>query len=211
VEQVGAISTTRGHHWIVEDCTVRQVNGVGLDLGIQHPRWRNRPRSACTSSAATSSPSAASADLRARAGRGREFGLLIEDNVVLRSAWHDAELLWETGGIKTHCNVRCLIRRNLVADTSHGSGIWMDWDNRGSRCCENIVLGSHTRNGAIFVEASTVPNLVDQNVVWDTRGHGIYEHDSRGQLFAHNLVGRSSGEGFIFTGGSRTAGWAVNR
>ncbi len=43
-EQVGAISTTRGHHWIIEDCTVRDVNGVGLDLGIQHPRWPQPPQ-----------------------------------------------------------------------------------------------------------------------------------------------------------------------
>jgi hypothetical protein len=76
----------------------------------------------------------------------------------------------------------------------------MDWDNRYSRCCQNIVLGSRTRTGAIFVEASTVQNLVDHNVVWDTTGHGIYEHDSRSQIFAHNLVGQSSGEAFHLHG-----------
>lgn len=69
----------------------------------------------------------------------------------------------------------------------------MDWDNRYSRCCQNLVLGSHSRNGAIFVEASIVPNLIDQKIVWDTQGHGLYEHDSRRQIFANNLVGHSSG------------------
>ena len=34
-------------------------------------------------------------------GRGRETGLLIEDNVVMRNAWHDAELLWETGAAQS--------------------------------------------------------------------------------------------------------------
>jgi hypothetical protein len=177
------------------------VNGVGLDLGIQHPRWPQPPeigfhivrRNVVTDCGISGICGLGS-------GRGREFGLLIEDNVVMRNAWHDAELLWETGGIKTHCNVRCLIRRNLVADTRHGSGIWMDWDNRDSRCCQNIIMGSRTRNGALFVEASTVPNLVDQNIVWDTTGHGIYEHDSRRQIFAHNLVGPSSGESFHLHG-----------
>lgn len=200
-EQVGAISTTRGHHWIIEDCTVRQVNGVGLDLGIQHPRWPQPPQTGfhiVRRNVITDCGICGICGLGP--GRGRETGLLIEDNAVLRNAWHDAELLWETGGIKTHCNVRCLIRRNLVADTAHGSGIWMDWDNRHSRCCQNIVLGSRTRNGGIFVEASPVVNLVDHNIVWDTTGHGIYEHDSRGQIFAHNLVGRSTGEGFHLHG-----------
>jgi alpha-L-fucosidase len=200
-EQVGAISTTRGHHWIVEDCTVRQVNGVGLDLGLQHPRWPQPPQVGfhiVRRNVVTDCGICGICGLGP--GGGREFGLLIEDNVVMRNAWHDAELLWETGGIKTHCNVRCLIRRNLVADTPHGAGIWLDWDNRFSRCCQNIVLGSHTKNGALFVEASTVSNLVDQNIVWDTTGHGIYEHDSRRQIFAHNLVGKSSGSGFHLHG-----------
>lgn len=200
-EQVGAISTTRGHHWIIEDCTVREVNGAGIDLGIQHPRWPQPPRTGfhiVRRNVVTDCGICGICGLGP--GGGRESGLWIEDNVVMRNAWQDAELLWETGGIKTHCNVRCLIRRNLVADTLHGSGIWMDWDNRASRCCQNIVLGSHTRNGAIFVEASTAPNLVDQNIVWDTQGHGIYEHDSRRQIFAHNLVGYSSGEGFHLHG-----------
>ncbi|MHC1767114.1 MAG: alpha-L-fucosidase [Verrucomicrobiia bacterium] len=200
-EQVGAISPTRGHHWIIEDCTVRQVNGVGLDLGIQHPRWPQPPQVGfhiVRRNLVTDCGICGICGLGP--GGGRETGLLIEDNVVLRNAWHNAELLWETGGIKTHCNVRCLIRRNLVADTPHGSGIWLDWDNRGSRCCQNIVVASHTKNGAIFVEASTEPNLVDHNIVWDTAGHGIYEHDSRRQIFAHNLVGRSSGEAFQLHG-----------
>ena len=201
MEQVGAISTTRGHHWIIEDCTVRQVNGVGLDLGIQHPRWPQPPQVGfhiVRRNVVTDCGICGICGLGR--GGGREFGLLIEDNVVMRNAWHDAELLWETGGIKTHCNVRCLIRRNLVTDTMHGSGIWMDWDNRNSRCCQNIVLNSRASNGGIFVEASTVPNLVDHNIVWDTKGHGIYEHDSRGQIFANNLVGRSSGEAFHLHG-----------
>jgi alpha-L-fucosidase len=200
-EQIGSISTTRGHHWIIEDCTVRQVNGVGLDIGIQHPRWPQPPRVGfhiVRRNIVTDCGICGICGLGP--GNGREFGLLIEDNVVLRNAWHEAELLWETGGIKTHCNVRCLIRRNLVTDTAHGSGIWMDWDNRGTRCCQNLILGSHTRNGGIFVEASTVPNLVDHNIVWDTTGHGIYEHDSRRQIFTHNLVGRSSGEAFHLHG-----------
>jgi hypothetical protein len=116
-EQVGAISPTRGHHWIIEDCTVRQVNGVGLDLGIQHPRWPQPPQVGfhiVRRNVVTDCGICGLCGLGP--GRGRETGLLIEDNVVLRNAWHDAELLWETGGIKTHCSVCCLIRRNQVAN-----------------------------------------------------------------------------------------------
>ena len=61
-EQVGALSTTRGHHWIIEDNTVRQVNGVGIDVGVQLHQLAPAARpSASTSCGTTPSPTAASA------------------------------------------------------------------------------------------------------------------------------------------------------
>ncbi len=200
-EQVGAISTTRGHHWIIEDNTVRQVNGVGIDVGIQLHQWpqpalagfhivrRNRVTDCGICGICGLGP-----------GGGREFGLLIEDNLLLRNAFHDIERLYETAGIKTHNNVHCLIRRNLILDTYHGAGIWMDWDNRNSRCCQNLIVSAHTIHGGIFVEASYVPNLIDQNFIWGTQGHGIYEHDCSHQVFAHNFIGQSTGSGLHLHG-----------
>lgn len=192
-EQVGAISTTRGHHWIIEDNVVRWANGVGMDLGIQHPRRIQPPvvgfhivrRNTVTDCGICGICGLGPA-------RGRDFGLLIEDNVLRRNAFYDVERLFETGAIKTHNNIRCLIRRNLIVDTLHGAGIWMDWNNQYSRCSQNVILGTHTIHGAIFVEASYLPNLIDQNILWQTDGHGIYEHDSTGQIFAHNLIAHSS-------------------
>ena len=192
-EQVGALSTTRGHHWIIEDNIVRWANGVGMDLGVQNGRWPQPPmvgfhivrRNEVTDCGICGICGLGPA-------RGRDFGLLIEDNVLARNAFHDVERLYETAGIKTHNNIRCLIRRNLILDTFHGAGIWMDWNNQFSRCSQNVIVGTHTIHGAIFVEASYQPNLVDQNILWNTDGHGIYEHDSFGQVFAHNLIGHSA-------------------
>ena len=31
----GAVSAKRGHHWIIEQFTIREVNSIGLDLGGQ--------------------------------------------------------------------------------------------------------------------------------------------------------------------------------
>ena len=200
-EQVGAISTTRGNHWIIEDCTVRQVNGAGIDVGGQQTRWPQPPQIGfhiVRHNVVTDCGICGICGLGP--GSGRDFCLLIEDNAVLRNAWHNAERLWETGGIKTHRNVHCLIRRNLVADTYHGPGIWMDAGNRASRCCQNIVLRTHTLHGGIFLEISQVPSLVDNNIVWDTEGNGIYEHDTARQIFDYNLVGRSTNSGFYLRG-----------
>jgi alpha-N-arabinofuranosidase len=209
-EQVGAISTTRGHHWIIEDNTVRWVNGVGIDAGVQLHRW---PQPQTVGFHVIRRNTVTECGICGICGLGpggnTEFGLLIEDNVLLRNAFFDTERLFETGGIKTHNNVRCLIRRNLIADTLHGPGIWMDWDNRNSRCCQNVILHTRTIHGGIFVEASFVPNLVDQNFIWQTEGHGIYEHDCSHQIFAHNFIGHSSGSGLWLHGkmtGRRIAG-----
>ena len=200
-EQVGAISTTRGHHWIIEDNTVRQVNGVGVDVGIQLHQW---PQPALAGFHIVRRNTVTDCGICGICGLGpggdREFGLLVEDNVVLRNAFHDTERLYETAGIKTHNNVRCLIRRNLIMDTYHGSGIWMDWDNRNSRCCQNLIVNAHTIAGGIFVEASYVPNLIDQNFIWGTQGDGIYEHDCGRQVFAHNFIAQSTGCGFHLHG-----------
>ncbi|MGD0539480.1 MAG: right-handed parallel beta-helix repeat-containing protein [Verrucomicrobiota bacterium] len=200
-EQVGAISTTRGHHWIIEDNAVRQANGVGIDVGIQLHQW---PQPALAGFHIVRRNTVTDCGICGICGLGpgggREFGLLIADNVLLRNAFHDVERLFETGGIKTHNNVRCLIRRNLIMDTYHGAGIWMDWDNRNSRCCQNIIVNAQTMHGGIFVEASYVPNLIDQNFVWGTQGNGIYEHDCSHQVFAHNFVGQSTRSGFHLHG-----------
>jgi hypothetical protein len=124
----------------------------------------------------------------------------VEDNLLLRNAFHETERLYETAGIKTHNNVRCLIRRNLIMDTLHGAGIWMDWDNRNSRCCQNIIVNAQTIHGGIFIEASYIPNLIDQNFIWGTQGNGIYAHDCAHQVFAHNFIGESTGSGLHLHG-----------
>ena len=188
--QWGAISTTRGHHWLIEGNTVRQVNGVGIDAGTQYwalpqpkvrPGWHVIRRNTVTDCGVCG--------IQALGCRHS----LIEDNVLARNAFHPVERYYETGAIKTHGNVHTLIRRNRITETLHGGGIWMDFANVNSRCCRNVIVGSRTIHGAIFIEASQQPNLIDRNVLWDTRGAGIYEHDCRGQIFAHNLIGACTG------------------
>jgi len=200
MEQEGAISTWRGHHWIIEGNTVRQVNGVGIDVGRQFGHW---PQPPLVGHHIVRGNTVEEAGVCGIAGLGvhGDFHLLIEGNVVRRAAWHDVERLYETAGIKTHLNTRCLLRRNLVVDTLHGPGIWMDYTNANSRCTQNVIVGTRTQwHGGIFIEASSIPNLIDHNIIWDTTGNGIYEHDSSNQIFVHNLIGRSTGAAVLLRG-----------
>jgi hypothetical protein len=195
--QYGALSTWRGHHWLIEGCTVRQANGVGIDVGDQFwglpqpktkPAWHIVRRNTVTDCGVCGIAGLATTNS------------LIEDNLLVGNAFHPVEHYYETAGIKTHCNNGTLIRHNRIFDTLHGCGIWMDFANVNSRCCENIIVGTRTIHGGIFIEASLVPNLIDRNVIWGTQGNGIYEHDCRGQTFAHNLIGRSTGSGILLRG-----------
>jgi len=200
MQQEGAISTWRGHHWIIEGNTVRWVNGVGIDVGTQFGPW---PKPETVGHHIVRGNTIEDVGVCGIAGIGtrNDYHLLIEGNIVRRAAYHDVERLYETAGIKTHLNTNCLIRGNLVADTLHGPGIWMDYTNANSRCCRNVVLGTRTQwHGGIFVEASSVPNMIDHNIIWDTSASGIYEHDSSDQTFVHNLIGRSAGAAILLKG-----------
>ncbi len=186
--QLGALSTQRGHHWIIEDNLVRQCNAIGIDIGDQFD---------------VAGPDLAEGGRHiVRRNRIGECGIgglegksiahtLIEDNVIRNCGWHDLWPLYETGGIKVHLTRSCLLRRNLVRDTTAAPGIWLDWGNVNSRVTGNIILDVHCDTGGIFMEASQQPNLVDHNLVWGTRGNGIYQHDCDELTIAHNLVAHS--------------------
>ena len=195
--QHGAISTARGHHWLIENNTVRQVNGVGIDIGLQ--QYWERPLPKVFGHHVVRGYTITDCGVCGLAGI-KPTGSLIEDNVFARNAFHDVEHYYETGAIKTHLNENVLIRGNRITGTVHGPGIWMDFANVNSRCTRNVLIDNTTIHGGIFIEASSKPNMIDQNVVWRTRGNGVYEHDCRGQLFAHNFIGKSTAAGILLRG-----------
>jgi hypothetical protein len=189
--QEGALSVCAGHHWLIEENTVRQVNGVGIDIGHG---WYG---------GAVKPPEEGKDDVGwniVRRNRVSETGVcgitgipgknaLIEENVLRNNTLYPIEKIYECAGIKTHMNQGTLIRRNLITDQTI-NGIWMDWDNRDARCTQNVILNCAT---GIFIEASVVEPycLLDRNVIWGGR-QGIYEHDSKNQTFAHNFIGHAA-------------------
>jgi hypothetical protein len=194
---IGALFTMGGHHWIIEDNTVRQVNSVGIEIGysifeeqdkrfarrtdpdLGHHIVRNNHISECGSAGI----------------RGLNVShALVEENEISDCGWQDAEFHWEVAGIKLLINRGTLVRHNHVARIQGGCGIWMDWDNQNSRITVNIIHDISTVQAAIFVEASQTLNLVDHNVIWNIDGQGVRVADSDKILIAHNLFGHVSEE-----------------
>ncbi len=199
--QEAALSTRRGHHWIIEDNIIRQCNSLGIDIGSQF---------------ATSGPPLAQGGVHIVRGNtitdcgigGIEgpgiYNTLIEDNVLRRNCWHNAERIWECAAIKTHNNNNVLIRRNLIFDTMYGAGIWIDFDNVNSRCSQNVIFNtSSIIHGAIFVEASLYPNMVDNNFIWTSTSCGIRCQTGCKTSIFHNMIGNCANAAIILNDGDR--------
>ena len=199
--QRGAISTMHGNHWIIEDNQVEWVNAVGIDLTDQ------------------GMPQSHSRDLFGyhivRGNILNDCGIcgicgpglrdtLIENNILRRNAWHDVERLAECAAMKLHTSQNLLVRRNLVIDMYHGTGIYLDMGNSNSRITQNVVINTGSNNpdapgpgtGGIYVEAA-FSNMVDNNFVWGSETNGIYAFFTGNLVVAHNMIGNCAGAGVM--------------
>ena len=78
---------------------------------------------------------------------------------------------------------------NHIHHIRASSAIWIDFVNKNSRVCRNLLHDIESFNGAIFFEASNEPNTIDHNVIYNVSvGSGLYARDCDKLLIAHNLV-----------------------
>ena len=143
VPQRGLVSLSRGHHWIIEDCVLRQANGVALDIGAQD--W-DMETPAVVGRAIVRRNHIDGAGVCGIAGMAVQDSL-IESNLIEHVGDRDVELAWETGGIKLHAAKSCLIRRNVIRHTIHAEAIWLDYENANTRITGN-VMGDNAGNPA---------------------------------------------------------------
>lgn len=195
VPQFGAISTMQGHHWIVENNVIRQVNGLGMDYGRRH----------------TFVPFEVPPDTPELAGVGHIIrrnafldcgvcslsglgliGGLVEDNYSRGCGWHRVMELLESAGIKLLYVKHSVVRRNVVQGTVDVFGLWIDNSNHNARVTQNIIVG--TQASGVYFEASYTPNLIDHNIIWDCAKHGFYLRDTGSAIITNNLVGCCGGQ-----------------
>jgi len=200
VPQRGLVSLSRGHHWIIEDCVMRQANGVALDIGAQD--W-DMELPAITGYAIVRRNHIDEAGVCGIAGMAVE-NTLIESNLIEHVGYQDVELAWETGGIKLHSTKNCLLRRNVIRHTVHAEAIWLDYENSNTRVTGNVLGDTlETLRGGIYLEASHDSNMIDNNIIWratEGAGGGSYSMPGHGgwgitvdgsdeTVIAHNLIG----------------------
>lgn len=169
VPQRGAISCYRGHHWIIEDCTVDWSNAVGIDVGNECWHHEIIPGQLIGYSVVRGC-NIRNAGVCGIAGLFAEH-MLIEDNLIEGTGWQKMELSWEAGAIKLHNSVDGLIRRNIFRNTLRADHLWMDCGNENNRITGNLFLNGIEQREAIFIECTRDGiNLIDNNIIWNVEG-----------------------------------------
>jgi parallel beta-helix repeat protein len=94
---------------------------------------------------------------------------------------------WHCGGMKNIPDNRgTIIRRNEVAYTYDGPGIWFDGLNPGYRILDNVC--HHNGSDGIFVEINQGGGIVADNLTYANGGHGIYIAGTAGAWIVNNTV-----------------------
>jgi hypothetical protein len=198
--QIGMVSLSRGHHWIIEDCVMRHVNSVALDIGVQ---GGGKISPAIVGYAIVRRNHIDDVGVCGLAGLAVQ-NTLIESNLIEHVGWQDVELTWEAGGIKLHVARNCLLRNNVIRHLDHAMGIWLDYMNNNTRVSGNVIGDTlETLRGGIYIEASHFPNMFDHNLIWKATpgkggstanfpphgGWGITLDGTDETVIAHNLIG----------------------
>ncbi|MDR2533566.1 MAG: right-handed parallel beta-helix repeat-containing protein [Tannerellaceae bacterium] len=196
----GAVTIMGGHHWIIENNTIGQVNASGLEFG----RYAYEP--------ADKNPANIRLDRQRADEPGRVIARnniihncgtagircynvvegLVVNNIIRDCGWQDSENHWEVAGIKLLRTRRTIVKGNHVYNIQGGNGIWLDWDNQYSRVTANLIHNIQAMQAGVFIEASQYPNMVDNNIICDIDGHGLFGDDSDEVIFAHNLVANTT-------------------
>jgi len=211
-----ALSTRRGHHWIIEDNEITWANAQGMDVGGEG--W-----SADLQKQPPVSEECGFHQIRRNVvsyngvagivGWSGVTGLLLEDNTTDHNCLKGNFYAYEAAGVKLHGTDHVIIRRHR-SHANDAFGIWVDHMCHHTRITQCTV--TENRGAGIFVEVSKQgPNLVDSNVVIGTRdasqggwADGLYSHDADDVTWANNLVMNCRGWGVRLTRCiGRTAAW----
>lgn len=208
VPQRAAVSTMRGHHWIIERNRIAWANGCGMDIGAQ--TWEATIPDP-TGGHCIRGNHINHCGICGLAGGLGVYHTLIEDNVFEEIGGHNLERMWECSGLKFHLAEHSLIRGNTFRRLTHAGGIWLDCSNVNNRITRNVFTDIAALTGGIYMEMNYDRNLIDHNIFWDIRlpdaadsidwgaGAAVRADCNESLVVAHNFFGRVQGYAVMFT------------
>ena len=188
--QAGALGCRGGHHWVIENNSIRWTKTIGLDCGTEGPAdadGLNQPQSKKPGHHLIRnniiSDNGACGVAGYKSLRTKIIGNVFERN---NNLGFNAS---EEGGVKTHFFIGGLIEGNLFRD-NETFGLWLDNVWAQTRVTRNVFVNNRDAN--ILLEMGGGPLLIDNNIIalcrdgWNNAS-GIYATDSGGVTMAHNL------------------------
>lgn len=166
VPQRAAVSTMRGHHWIVENNIINQAHACGLDIGLQS--W-DAQKQEISGHHIIRNNSIRNAGICGIAAAINADNSLIENNLIERIGLLNLERMYECAAIKFHESKNLMIRGNTIRDINHAAGVWLDCNHVNCRITNNVFSNIQTLTAALYMEMDFDQNLVDHNIFWDIR------------------------------------------
>ena len=221
--QRGLISTFGGHHWIIEDCEIAYANTIGIDMGGGWWYYGKGETQGYNIIRRNYIHDFGVCGIAAWHNMPNE-SILIEDNLLRECCTMSVPGHCENAAIKIHRAENSLIRRNVIVKTYFGSSIWLDGEIYNSRITQNVCLQNYDVTwGQIFLEINEGPNLVDNNIMYETHrynwgggidnAHGFHSHDAEKVAILQNLIFNGDDHAIDIANGdpNRTGGTAWNR
>lgn len=196
VPQRAAVSTMRGHHWIIEGNQIAWANACGMDIGAQ--TWEATVP-VVTGGHIVRGNTITHCGVCGIAGALGVHHTLVEDNTVAYIGEREIEKMWECSCLKFHLAEHSLIRRNTFRHLAHAAGIWLDCSNINNRITDNVIADVQSLCGGIYMEMSYDPNLIDHNILWDIRGDAVRADCNDTLVVAHNFFGQVTGQAVTFS------------
>ena len=198
----GALRTNGGHHWMFENNLVHEINSYGIELSpapgqnIADSLFKENSHNQLLGNKLVG------CGVAGIIGNELSEGI-IKNNEIIDCAWHQAEHLELSAGIRLSEVKHCLISTNQVHFAQSGSGILLQDGCADNLVTKNILQSIASINGALVVKNTQAANLFNNNFLWSIHGVGINSVNSSYQLFYHNLIAQTTSK-VIQIGTSKT-------
>ncbi len=188
--QKGALSTTGGHDWIIEDCTIRYARSVGIDFGYQGKNALIEHGYGTVKEDTINKALGRVGHHRIRrnkildAGTTGMMGMWAPFSIIEHNLIKGSNRLrvgrYEHSALKTHYFMHGIIRNNFIIG-NNTYGMWIDNNYQGVRITGNVFIDN---DRSIWSEMGHGPLLFDNNVVISSQP---FHSDCAGVWMINNL------------------------
>ncbi|MCK9478901.1 MAG: right-handed parallel beta-helix repeat-containing protein [Firmicutes bacterium] len=205
-QQKGALSTSGGHNWVIENCTVSYAKSIGIDFGYQGTGAMNKAGISGNGTAYQKIGRVGHHIIRGNtvsycgstgmAGAWGPYTSILSNKIMYNNLFN-CEAGYEQGGIKVHWFFDGLVEGNLFKGNKYAA-LWLDNSDDGARVTGNTFVENDL---GLFVELTLGPHLIDNNIFIKSP---LRVSDSSATSFIYNLFYESAAVNIAVTNPNRT-------